>query len=398
MQRRSFLLGAGTAAASLVLGDSARGFAANETVCVGVIGTGGRARHLMKPLSELPGVRIVALCDVWDNAVSQAAPLADPKATATKASAELLANKDIDAVLIGTPDHHHAPMTLAAIAAGKDVYAEKPLTHSAAEGAGLLKAAGETKQVVQVGMQQRSMPHLQKAREIVQGGGLGRVVKVRMSWNRNTDRVKRFPLGVDPKSVDWQAFLGTAPQQKFDEYTFRNWRWFWDFGGGIFTDLMVHWVDVAHWVLGIDTPTSAVSVGDFVNAKGIWQTPDTVQTLLQYPGPIQMQFEGTFSNAANAARIEFLGTKANLYADRGRIEVTPEPRSKVEPYAMILGDGPKGADFYKTPDGEKLHLANWIDCVRSRKQPNAPLKAGITSAAAAHLANAALRGNGVAKQ
>ncbi len=397
MHRRSFLLGASSAAASLVIGDSARGYAANDAVRVGVLGTGGRARHLMKPLASIPGVRIVALCDVWDAALSQAGPLADPRATATKVVAELLADKGIDAVLIGSPDHQHVPMTVAALLAGKDVYVEKPVTHAAAEGAVLLAAAAKSKGIVQVGMQQRSMPHIVKARELIQAGAIGTVLKVKMSWNRNSDRVKRFPLGVDPKSVDWKAFLGTAKAQEFDEYRFRNWRWFWDFGGGIFTDLMVHWIDVAHWVLGVDAPESAVSVGAHVAAKGVWETPDTVQTLLTYPGPIQMHFEGTFSNARNAARIEFLGTDATVYVDRGRFELTPERGRTVKAVSEVLGTGPPGADFYDKPDGELLHLTNWIDCVRSRKEPVAPVRAGVTSAAAAHLANEAMRGTGVAK-
>ena len=160
---------------------------------------------------------------------------------------------------------------------------------------------------------------------------------------------------------------------------------------------MVHWIDVAHWVLGIDTPESAVSVGAHVAAKGVWETPDTAQTLLTYPGPIQMHFEGTFSNARTAARIEFLGTDGTIYLDRGRLELVPEKTSKAKPLSEILGSGPSGADFYDRPDGELLHLTNWIDCVRSRKEPVAPVKAGVTSAAAAHLANAALRGSGVAK-
>ena len=136
------------------------------------------------------------------------------------------------------------------------------------------------------------------------------VFKVRMSWNRNTDRVRRFPLGVDPKSVDWKTFLGNTREQPFDEYRFRNWRWFWDFGGGLFTDLMVHWVDVAHWVLDLDHshPEAAVSIGQHIAAKDVWETPDTVQTLLTYPGGVQMHFEGTFSNANKVAHIEFLGT------------------------------------------------------------------------------------------
>ena len=217
-----------------------------------------------------------------------------------------------------------------------------------------------------------------------------------MTWNRNTNRVKRFPLGVDPKSVDWAMFLGTAKKQEFDEYRFRNWRWFWDFGGGIFTDLMVHWVDVAHWLLDTKAPTEARSIGQFISADGVWETPDTVETLMTYPNGIRMHFEGTFSNARNAARIEFQGTDATLYIDRGRYELIPEA-GRGEPSEMILGAGPKGRDFYEQPEGELLHLKNWVDCMRSRKAPNSPVESGVHSAAAAHLANASMRSGEVAK-
>ena len=177
---------------------------------------------------------------------------------------------------------------------------------------------------------------------------------------------------------------------------FRNWRWYWDFGGGIFTDLMVHWADVAHWVLDLDHPARAVSVGEFVTAKGVWETPDTVQTLLSYPGGVQMHFEGTFSNARTGARIEFLGDHASVYLDRGRLELVPERGRKVEPVSEIVGTGPPGADFYDKPDGERLHLENWLDSVRTRRPPTAPAEGGVSSASAAHLANQALRGGGVA--
>src|SRR6185295_3187038 len=103
-----------------------------------------------------------------------------------------------------------------------------------------------------------------------------KVLKVRLSWNRNVDRIRRFKLGVDPKSLDWQAFPVVARKQDFDEYRFRNWRWFWDFGGGLFTDLMVHWIDVAHWFVGVDHPVKAVSLGEHFASKGVWETPDTV--------------------------------------------------------------------------------------------------------------------------
>ena len=384
--RRHFLIASATAVAA-----SRKAVGANDTISVGIIGSGGRARHLMKSLVKIPGVRINAVCDIWDQALLEGKKLADANATTTKRYQELLDMKGIDAVLIGSPDHWHVPLTIAACEAKKDVYVEKPLTHDLAEGKAVIAAQNDHSRIVQVGTQQRSMPHIQAARELVQTGKIGKVLKVKMSWNRNADRVKRFPLGVDPKAVDWTAFLGTAKKQPYDEYRFRNWRWFWDFGGGIFTDLMVHWIDVAHWVLDVDHPLKAVSLGEFVNAKDVWETPDTVQTVLAYPGNVQMHFEGTFSNARNAARIEFLGTDATLYVDRGRYELIPEKNRKIEPQQMILGSGPIGADFYDKPDGELLHLTNWIDCIRSRKKPASPAESGVSGAGAAHLANIALR-------
>jgi predicted dehydrogenase len=129
-------------------------------------------------------------------------------------------------VLIGAPDHWHVPMNIDAVGAGKDVYVEKPLTHDLAEGQKVLDAVRRSKRIVQVGMQQRSMPHIIQAKEIYDSGKLGKVLKVRRSWNRNTDRIRRHKLGVDPKSVDWPAFVGPARKQEFDEYRFRNWRWF----------------------------------------------------------------------------------------------------------------------------------------------------------------------------
>ena len=339
---------------------------------------------------------MVTLCDVWDKAIDEAKKQV-PTAATTKRWEDVLADKSVQAVLIATPDHWHVPLTVAACAAGKDVYVEKPLTHDLSEGRAVIDAQNRHKRIVQVGTQQRSMPHIAHARDAIKAGAIGKVLKVRMSWNRNSDRVRKNPLGVDPKAVDWATFCGPAREQPFDEYRFRNWRWYWDFGGGIFTDLMVHWVDVAHWVLDLDHPLKAVSVGDFHTARDVWETPDTVQTLLSYPGGVQMHFEGTFSNARRGAHIEFLGTDATVYLDRGRLELTPERGRKMAAVSEILGSGPPGADFYDKPEGELLHLTNWIDCVRSRKEPVAPVKAGVMSAAAAHLANAALRGSGVAK-
>jgi predicted dehydrogenase len=391
--RRRFLT---TTVATAFAAPAVNALAANDTINVACIGTGGRCRHLMKSLATIPNVRIAAVCDIYDVHLAEGLKLADAKAASTKRYKELLDRKDIDAVLIGSPDHWHAQMTLDALAAEKHVYVEKPLTHDLSEGKPLLEAAAKTKKSVQVGTQQRSMPHIQKGYELVQTGRLGKVHKVHLTWNRNTDRLRKNPLNIDPKKVNWQAFLGSAPKQDFDEYRFRNWRWFWDFGGGLFTDLMVHWIDVAHWFLKLDHPEKAVALGQHTVSKDVWETPDTVQTVLSYPGEVQAHFEGTFSNAREGAHIVFMGTEANLYIDRGRMELVPELRSKTKGEEMILGTGPKGRDFYEKPDGEKLHLIDWIEAMRAGKQPSAPIAAGVGAASAAHLANNALRGGGAA--
>jgi predicted dehydrogenase len=395
--RREFIEAAGRLGAGALLAasavETASGFAANDTIEVACIGTGGRCRRLMQSLATIPGVRIAAVCDIYDNHLDQARKLADPQAVATKRYRELLDRKDIDAVLIGSPDHWHVPMTVDACDAGKDVYVEKPLTHDLSEGKAVVEAQDRNKRVVQVGTQQRSMPHFQKGRELIEQGRVGRIFKVHLTWNRNAPaRGKRGPLGVDPKAVDWKAFLGNAPDQPFDEYRFRNWRWFWDFGNGILTDLMVHFIDVVHWFLGVDHPSRAVAIGNNLVTKGVWETPDTIQCLLAYPDDLEVYFEGTFSNARNGAMLEFMGTDATLYLDRGRYELHPEPGKKVEYEEWILGTNPRrGADFYDKPDGELLHLTNWVECIRSRARPNCPAEEGVKAAAAAHLGNRAYR-------
>lgn len=388
LSRRSFLKASAAAAAFGV--PSVQALGANENIQVGLIGCGGRCHHLVQSLVKIPNVRIAAVCDVWEVNLAHGQEWAKGKAFATKAYKDVLDRKDIDAVLVATPDHWHVPITVDACNAGKDVYVEKPLTHDLSEGKRAVEAQQRSKRIVQVGTQQRSMPHIQKAAELVKAGRLGKVHKVHLTWNRNTDRVRKGPQGVDPKQVDWKTFLGSARDQPFDEYRFRHWRWFWDFGGGLFTDLMVHWIDVAHWFLGLEHPQTATSIGQHVIAEGVWETPDSVQTLLTYPGGVQAYFEGNFSNAYRGAMITFMGTEATLYIDRGRYELLPE-RGRGQPEQLILGTGRPGLDFYDKPDGELLHLTNWIDCVRSRKLPTSPAEAGVSGAAAAHLANLALR-------
>lgn len=370
--------------------------APSETIRIGCIGTGGRCRTLMKSLLTIPNTSIVAISDIRQDALALAKAMTGDKVAMFSDYRKLLEDKNIDAVLIGSPDHWHVPMTIDAVAAGKDVYVEKPLTHSLEEGEKVIQAVRKSKQVVQIGTQQRSMEHIKKAKEAVAQGKIGKVYRVHMSWNRNSDRIKKGDPATNASNVNWKAFLGNVADQPFDDYKMRNWRWFWDFGGGIFTDLMVHWVDVAHWVLNLESPISAASLGTMVNAKGIWETPDMVQTILEYKDGIHMFFEGGFSNARHGARIEFMGTEGTIYVDRGCFQIIPDWNRKIKTEELILGVGRRGADFYDKPDGEKLHLEDWISAMRSRKDPSTPVEAGVHAAAAAHLANKALRSGKVA--
>ena len=393
--RRRDFFAAGFAAASLLSVESARGFLANDTLNVACLGTGGRSLGTLMPrLKKIPNVRIAAVCDVWDHHLAAATKLADPKAIREATDfRRLLDRADIDAVVIGAPDHWHVPMTIAACEAGKDVYVEKPLTHRFREGQAVIAAQNNHQRIVQVGTQQRSMPHLIEARDLIRSGVLGKIHKLKLSWNRNQKRWERTKYGIDPTSVRWKQFLGNAPDQPFDEYRMRQWRWFWDFGGGIFTDLMVHWIDTAYWMLDMDNPTTAMSIGDHFAAQDLWETPDTVQTLLSYPSDdLQAHFEGTFVNHQNRSSLTFLGSEANLYCDRGRYELWSERGTGVEDRKRVDTQHELiGLDFYEEVDGAFYHLQDWVDCVRTRRRPTCPAEEGVRSAAAAHFSNFSYR-------
>jgi predicted dehydrogenase len=397
VSRRTFL--STCAVGSVWWGGGAKtslGYVAGEAIRVGIIGYGGRCRALVAELLKMPGVKIVAVCDVFESNRLAAAEMAGSGAFVTGDHRALLDRPEVDAVLIATPDHLHVPISIDACRAGKHIYVEKPLTHDLEEGKAIIQAEKESKVIIQVGMQQRSMPHLQEAREIVRSGELGTVRKVHLSWNRNQPRGSR-EIRIEPSLVDWKRFLGGAREQPFDAYRMVEWRWFWDFGGGIFTDLMVHWMDVVNWYLDLPEPSSAAAIGNHFLREGMWETPDTVQTLVSYPNPgVQVHFEGTFVNHRQRAMTEFMGTKGTLYIDRGRYEFHPE--NEVGTYReKILGQGVRGADFYKEPPGEKLHLEDWLSAIREGRPTRCPATAGVQAVLASHLSNQSLRSGEVAR-
>ena len=388
--RRSFLGAtlAGSAAALAARPASPAVLGANDRIRVGVTGTGNRARSLMRQLKELPGCQLVAVSDAYEPRMLEAAEIAGSAAAKHADYRRLLDDKDIDAVLVGSPDHWHVPMTRDALAAGKDVYLEKPVSRTLDDGEALLKLAAGTKQVVQTGTQQRSWEHFRLGKQIVDSGKLGQVTFVHTYWHQ---RMGTGPLPeVDLAKLDWKAWLGSAPERPFDARRFLQWRHFRDYGGGVLTDLLTHWIDVVHWYLGVDGPRTAVTTAANYRVKTI-EWPDTITATLEYPADFMVTHTGTYCSSIDDGGLEFRGDKATLKIDRERLAVYSE-------------DSRKGQPWQKTPepevlvrslgDGSVAHLANWLDCIRSRKAPNAPVAVGVAAARAAHVANQSLLAGG----
>jgi len=357
---------------------------ANDRIRIGVIGTGGRARGLMNQLKKLPGNELVAVCDVYEPRLLQAAEIAGVAATKTNDYRRILDDRQIDAVVIGAPDHWHKTITLDAVAAGKDVYVEKPVSHSIAEGAEMVKAIEASKQIVQTGMQQRSWAHWVQGKQIVDSGQLGQITFVQTYWYQHATAGNYQPVAMD--KLDWKKWLGPAKDQPFRPERFYQWRHFWDFGGGGVTDLMTHWIDVVHWYMNVEAPLSAAATGSNYNLR-IWEAPDTVNVTLEFPSDFMAVYLGTYVSRVDDGGLEFRGTKGTLKIDRARLAFYRDDAAYVpgtltpEPELYVRSSG----------DGTLTHLGNWLECVRSRTAPNAPIRVGHQAARTSHIANAALR-------
>jgi predicted dehydrogenase len=382
--RRAFLA---TAASGLFLGArlAASGVqGANDRVRIGVIGTGGRARGLMTLLKKIPGNDMVAVCDVYEPRVLQAAEIAGTAVTKVADYRRILDDKEIDAVLIGTPDHWHKTITLDAVAAGKDVYVEKPISHTIAEGEEMVRAVEASKQVVQTGTQQRSWDHWVLGKQIVDSGRLGQITFVHTYWYQHSTAGNYAPVSLE--QLDWKRWLGPAPDQPFRPERFYQWRHFWDFGGGCITDLMTHWIDVVHWYMEVDAPLAAETRGQNYNIK-LWEAPDTVTATIEFPKNFMAAYLGTYVSRVDDGGLEFRGERGTLKIDRARLAFYRDDAAWAagtnapEPEISVRSSG----------DGTITHLENWLDCIRSRKAPNAHIRVAHQAARTAHIANAALR-------
>jgi len=369
--RRSFIVATGMTALA-----STRVFGANDTIRLGVIGAGQRMKGLLDSAAKAGPYQIVAVSDVYGPHREAVKERSNGEATTHLDYREVL-DKNIDAVIIATPDHWHVPITVDAIKAGKDVYLEKPVTHRVEEGAVLVKAVRASKQILQCGMQQRSWTHFCDAVDLIQAGSLGRVVQVRTYWWQNYSRSWAMKP-VDQQALDWKAWLGSSPDQAFSDEKFAHWRWFWNFGGGAMTDLFTHWIDVVHWALKADQPRHAFMLGDkYVFDQ--WDCPDTIQAAFRYPG-FDVVYEGMMSSSIDDGGLEFRGTDATLKIDRGGFTVHREGVQRDQ--NPVMSDR-----SYR--DGTIDHMLNFFECVKSRKEPNAPVETGVAAARAGHIGNLA---------
>lgn len=356
---------------------------AGERVRIAVIGVRNQGKTLAAHLAALSDVDLVALCDVDESL----------RPTATRAAGDgqgklprwepdfrrVLDDQSIDAVVIATPDHWHAPMTIMACQAGKDVYVEKPVSHNVREGQQMVAAARRQGRVVQSGLQQRSGSHFQSAVEFVRSGRLG-AVHLAKAWTVH----RRKPIGhkrdgMPPVGVDYDLWLGPAPLRPFNANRFHyNWHWFWDYGTGELGNWGAHMLDVARWGLGVGLPTRISASGGRFHFDDDQETPDTLLVQYAYPRATivwEHRLWSTHGVEGRSAAAAFYGEKGTLVVDRGGWKVY----DLAETIASDASEQPIA------------HLRNFVDCIKSRSRPAAEIETGHVSSALCHLGNIAYR-------
>jgi predicted dehydrogenase len=372
---------------------------ANRRVRVGLIGCGGMGNSDLRDMLRA-GAQLVALCDVDDDQTAKT------KATAAKNFSQtpdlvtrdfrrVLDRKDIDAVIVATPDHWHAIPTVLACQAGKDVYVEKPLALTIGEGRVMVDAARRYKRVVQMGTQQRSATHFAEAVDYVKSGKLGKIRLVKtwayQDWMGNIPVV---PDSEPPATVDYDMWLGPAPKRPFNKNRFHfNFRWYYDYSGGLMTDWGAHMIDIANWGMGVKAPRSATSVGGkFGFPDDAEETPDTQQALWECDGFSMIWEHATAVGQGPYMRdhgVAFHGNNGVLVVDRGGWEVLPETETKSGRKTYRMAGEPRRGTGGQ--DSHLAHVQNFLDSMDSRQPPRSDVEIGHNSMIACHLANIAFR-------
>jgi predicted dehydrogenase len=361
--------------------------APSDQLVLGVIGSGGRGTAVMGVFQKHADVKVGAICDVYEpnleNALSQANK-AGSQPKAYRNYKDLLADKDIQAVLIATPEHWHAQMVLDAIAAGKDIYVEKPLCHTPEEGMALVKAAERSKSVIQVGMQRRSYDLYLNARKIVADGSLGKVRMVRSWWLNNS--LGSSPARTLDGQLDWEQWQGPAERRPLAADRFRNWREYSEYSGGIVADQGAHVFDGIHLLMNASYPLAVNASAGRVHKVGV-DTPESVVVIAEYPEDFLAVFTINYAAMHYQPKHDQL---SQLDGDAARLDIGREDfkvfRQGKEEQAEVAQTSELGFGH-----ATELHVANFLECVKTRATPTAPVKLGFQAALVIQMANLSLK-------
>jgi predicted dehydrogenase len=389
MNRREFFAGSATLAAASLLRADDKPVKPMDKLTVALIGCGGMGRYNLGDFMRLPDFDVVGVCDpdpshtkgALDQIKSAGRPI--EKVQVEKDFRRLLERKDLDAVIVGTPDHWHAYVLIAACASGKDVYCEKPLSHNIVEGRKMVEAARKNKRVVQIGTQQRSGKHFIDAANYVRSGKLGQVYLCR-TWITNRTPPQGHGNPPDeaspPPGVDYDLWLGPAPKRPFNRARFHHdFRWFWDYGNGLCNDWGVHLNDVILWGMNVSSPIAVTAQGGKHDMKDNSDTPDSLDVYYEYPGFTHIytirRGQSLTGFHGKGHGMEFVGTKATLTLDRGGWFVTPAGEKKP-------------SESHGGSEQHFAHVQDFLRCVRNRKQKTASdIEDMHHATVTAHLAN-----------
>jgi predicted dehydrogenase len=387
MNRRELLKTTFAVGAATALG-ARRVWGANDRVNMGCIGSGGQGRADMRSFLKQPDAEMLAVCDVYDPFREKGIALTEGRAEGLKDFRRLLDRKDIQAVVVAAPDHWHALMTIAACQAGKDVYCEKPLSLTVAEGRKMVEAARHHDRVVQTGSQQRSGAHYAQAVKLIQEGAIGEVHRIQAGMQRNIYpglKPTELAAGLTP-ALDWDMWLGPAPMRPFDPFRcLYNFRWFWDYSGGQMTNWGAHHLDIARWVLGADAPSEVAGFGGRYSLTDGGETPDVQQVTYQF-GKALVSWTTSEVGQGKGNTLDIYGTKGMMTLLRSGFTVLPETSGSGKDKKPLMDPlEAKGGDL------EAQHARNFLDCIKSRKRPNADVEEGHRSAVVCHLGNISTR-------
>jgi predicted dehydrogenase len=405
--RRSFVR---TSAAVSAL-SYGRVLGANDRVRMGFIGLGNRGDQVHDAFLEFGDSQTVAICDLREDYLDLAAKKSRGMPARYKDYRKLLDDKDVDAVVIATPDHWHALMFIDACNAGKDVYVEKPFSLTVVEGRRMVDTAARTKRTVQVGLQRRSSKMLQEAAEFVRSGGIGQVSVAKGFHLQNEwpNGIGNFPDSAPPSAEEWDQWLGPAPKIPYNRNRmYYRFRWFYDYSGGQVTNFGVHYVDMLRWCLGQDAPTAVTAMGGRYVIKDNREIPDTAELLWEYPGQTLMVFSQYNANNAPANPgnhdMELRGTKGTMYLDLNGWEVVPQRVTEMQVPARTpvdrqteRGYSPSKKVAIEPRSGKgrvdnTAHVRNFLDCVKARNpKTNCDALTGHLSTSGPLIGNIALK-------